>query len=123
MEKMRNIAIIKNCSEIVKNLILSSVGKKDKVLFFNDEEALLKSEDYANVEIVFGEPELSTIDSMQNLRWIQMTWAGANKYTSVLDFPANIILTSASGAYGCVISEYIVSGILALYKNLFSYTA
>lgn len=60
---------------------------------------------------------------MKHLRWIQMTWAGANKYTSTPYFPDNIILTSASGAYGAVISEYIVSGILALYKNLFLYRA
>ena len=120
---MRIIAIIKKCLECEKKLILSSVEKEDKVLLFDNEKELLKSEDCANIEIVFGEPELSTIRFMKNLRWIQMTWAGANKYTSVLDFPANIILTSASGAYGCVISEYIVSGILALYKNLFSYRA
>ena len=120
---MRNIAIIKKCSEYEKNLILSFTEKEDNVLFFDNEEELLKSEDYANVEIVFGEPERSTIYSMKNLRWIQMTWAGANKYTSVPDFPDHIVLTSASGAYGCVISEYIVSGILALYKNLFSYRA
>ena len=89
-------------------------------MFFDNEEELLKSEDYAKVEIVFGEPEHSTVHFMKNLRWIQMTWAGANKYTYVPDFPDNIILTSASGAYGCVISEYIISGILTLIKNLFS---
>lgn len=120
---MRIIAIIKKCLECEKNLILSSVEKEDKVLFFDNEEELLKSEDYVNVEIVFGEPQRSTIDSMKNLRWIQMTWAGANKYTSAPKFPDNIILTSASGAYGCVISEYIISGILTLIKNLFSYRA
>ena len=118
---MRNIAIIKKCLEYEKELILSSVEKEDKVLFFDNEEELLKSEDYGKIEIVFGEPEHNTIHLMKNLRWIQMTWAGANKYTSVPDFPDNITLTSASGAYGCVISEYIVSGILALYKRLFSY--
>lgn len=118
---MRIIAIIKKCLECEKKLILSSVEKEDKVLFFDNEKELLKSADYGNIEIVFGEPEYSTIHFMKNLRWIQMTWAGANKYTSAPDFPDNIILTSASGAYGCVISEYIVSGILALYKNLFSY--
>ena len=37
MEKMRNIAIIKSCSEIEKNLILSSVEKEDEVLFFQNE--------------------------------------------------------------------------------------
>ena len=124
LEKMmRIIGIIKKCLECEKKLILSSVEKDDKVLFFDNEDELLKSEDYANVEIIFGEPEHSAIHSMKNLRWIQMTWAGANKYTSASDFPDNIVLTSASGAYGYVISEYIVSGILALYKNLFLYRA
>ncbi len=118
---MRTIAIIKKCLECEKEVILSSVEKEDKVLFFDNEEELLKSEDYVNVEIVFGEPAHSTIHSMKNLRWIQMTWAGANKYTSAPDFPDNIILTGASGAYGCVISEYIISGILTLVKNLISY--
>lgn len=118
---MRIIAIIKKCLECEKKLILSAVEKEDKVLFFEKEEELLKSEDKDKIEIVFGEPEHSTIHFMKNLRWIQMTWAGANKYTSATDFPDNIIVTSASGAYGYVISEYIVSGILALYKNLFSY--
>lgn len=120
---MRIIAIIKKCLECEKKLILSSVENDDKVLFLDNEKELLNNEDYANIEIVFGEPDISTIHIMKNLRWIQMTWAGANKYTSAPDFPDHIILTSASGAFGCVISEYIVSGILALYKNLFSYRA
>ncbi len=118
---MGTIAITKKCLESERELILSAVEKEDKVLFFDSEKELLGSEEFSNVEIVLGEPEYSTVQSMKNLRWIQMTWAGANKYTSVPDFPHNITLTSASGAYGCVISEYIVSGILALTKKLFEY--
>ena len=118
---MRIIAITKKCLECEKEYILSSASNEDKVLFFDNEEELLKSEDYANIEIILGEPGLSTVHSMNHLRWIQMTWAGANKYTSVSDFPDNITLTGASGAYGCVISEYIISGILALTRNLFAY--
>lgn len=120
---MRTIAITKKCTEYEKNLILSSVEKEDKVLFFDNEKELLESEELDDIEIVLGEPELSTIRSMKNLRWIQMTWAGVNIYTSTQDFPENVVLTNASGAYGCVISEYIVSGILALVKNLFPYRA
>ena len=118
---MRTIAITKKCTEYEKNLILSSVEKEDKVLFFDNEKELLESEELDDIEIVLGEPELSTIRFMKNLRWIQMTWAGANKYTSALDFPKDLVVSNASGAYGCVISEYIVSGILALVKNLFPY--
>jgi len=118
---MRTIAITKKCMEYEKELILASVEKDDKVLFFGNENELLESIDFDDVEIILGEPELSTIHSMKNLRWIQMTWAGANKYTSALDFPKDLVVSNASGAYGCVISEYIVSGILALVKNLFPY--
>lgn len=60
---MRNIAIIKQCMESEKKLILSAVEKEDNVLFFDNEEALSKCEEYENIEIVFGEPEHSTIHS------------------------------------------------------------
>lgn len=118
---MRTIAVLKKCLESEKEFILSAVEKEDRVLFFDNEEELLKSGECENIEVILGEPEQSTIHSMKKLRWIQMSWAGANKYTSVPDFPDNITLTSASGAYGCVISEYIVSGLLALIRNLFPY--
>lgn len=118
---MRVIAIIRKCLECEKELILSAVEKEDKVLFFDNEEELIKSKDYTNVDILFGEPEYSTVQLMDKLRWIQMSFAGANKYTSVPDFPNSITITSASGAYGHVISEYIIAGILALKKSLFEY--
>lgn len=118
---MRVIAIVKSCLENEKELVLSAVEKEDRVLFFNNEEELLRSGELENIEIILGEPDLSTIHAAKKLRWIQMTWAGANKYTSALDYPKDILLTSASGAYGVVISEYIVSGLLALTKKLFSY--
>ena len=41
---MRVIAITKPCVEAEKELILSAVEKEDNVLFFDSEEALLKSE-------------------------------------------------------------------------------
>lgn len=118
---MSMIAILKNCLECEREFILSSVENKDEVLFFDNEEELLNSKECANVEIIFGEPSHNTIQLMKNLRWIQMSWAGANKYTSMPDFPDRITLTGASGAYGSVISEYIVAGILALKRNLFPY--
>ena len=118
---MRVIAVLRKCLEYERNLILSSAEKDDKVLFFDNENEMLTSGIYNDIEIVFGEPENSTILSMKKLRWIQMTWAGANKYTSAPGFPQNITLTSASGAHGYVISEYIVSGLLALTKSLFLY--
>ena len=118
---MRVIAIVKPCLENEKELVLSAIEKEDRVLFFDSEEELLRSGELENIEIILGEPDLSTVHAAKSLRWIQMTWAGANKYTSATDYPDDIVLTSASGAYGMVISEYIVSGLLALTKKLFLY--
>lgn len=118
---MRVIAIVKPCLENEKELVLSAVEKEDRVLFFDNEDQLLESNELENIEIILGEPDLSTVHAAKSLRWIQMTWAGANKYTSATDYPENVVLTSASGAYGVVISEYIVSGLLALTKKLFLY--
>jgi len=118
---MRTIAILKECKDAEKELLLSAAEKDDKVLFFSDDAALLQSGFADKVDVVFGEPDMKTIAAMPKLRWIQMTWAGANKYTSAPDYPRHIALTSASGAFGGVISEHIMAGLLALYKNLRAY--
>ena len=118
---MRTIAILKDCKDTEKDMILSACKSEDRVLFFDGDDALLGSE-YANdIEIIFGEPEVATVNALPKLRWVQMTWAGANKYTSAPDYPAHVSLTSASGAFGAIISEHIIAGILALCKNLRAY--
>ncbi len=118
---MRTIAILKDCKDAEKAMILSASEKDDQVLFFSDDAALLERGYARQIDVIFGEPDMETLAALPNLRWIQMTWAGANKYTSRADFPANVKLTSASGAFGGVISEHIMAGILALYKNLRAY--
>ena len=120
---MRTIAILKECKDAEKAMLLSAAEKDDKVLFFSDDAALLQSGFADKIDVVFGEPDMKTIAAMPKLRWIQMTWAGANKYTSAPDYPRHISLTSASGAFGGVISEHITAGLLALYKNLRAYRA
>ena len=119
---MRTIAILKECKEAEKAMLLSAAAA-DEVLFFADEAAMLASGHLDKIDVVFGEPDMKTVAAMPKLRWIQMTWAGANKYTSDPNYPQAIALTSASGAFGGVISEHIMAGVLALYKNLRAYEA
>ena len=118
---MRQIAILKQCTQQEKDLLSAAVQSGDVLHFFETEQQLLESPQRNSIEIIFGEPAFETVLAMRALRWIQMSWAGANKYTSLPDFPSHITLTSASGAFGGVISEHILMGILALYKNLPAY--
>ena len=67
---------------------------------------------------MIGEPEESELRKAENLHWIQLTWAGADKYTKMKIFPETITLTNASGAFGKIISEYVIGNIIALYRGL-----
>ena len=75
----------------------------------------------AAAEVVIGEPEEAEILKAENLRWIQLTWAGADKYTKMKAFPTGVTLTNASGAFGKIISEYVIGNIIALYRELPNY--
>ncbi len=56
-----------------------------------------------------------------NLKWLQITCAGANMYTHSNIFPKHVVLTNASGAFGKIIFEYVVGAILMIYRNFNKY--
>ena len=69
--------------------------------------------------IVIGEPPIEMLlnpeTNCPNLKLVQMTWAGMDIYTrSPHKFPDSIRLLNASGAYGMIISQYVLGMILAL---------
>ena len=74
------------------------------------------------VEIVIGEPKHAAIAAAPELKWVQMTWAGTDKYTAAPEpFPAGVALTNASGAFGPIMSEYALGAVLTLYHRFPAY--
>ena len=57
----------------------------------------------SEAEIIIGEPTVEELARAEGLRWLQMTWAGADRYAH---FPKNVRLTNASGAFGETIAEH-----------------
>ena len=82
-----------------------------------DEEIIAR--ELPAAEVIIGEPHPALLSNARNLKWMQITWAGADRYTG--NFPENVILTNASGAFGRIISEYTIGMILAQYKRLPGY--
>lgn len=72
-------------------------------------------------EVIIGEPTREEILEGKNIQWIQLTWAGADKYVNQKDIMSHIILTNASGAFGKIIAEYVIGMIIALYRNFPKY--
>lgn len=73
-----------------------------------------------DAEIIIGEPKLEELRYADSLKWIQMTWAGADRYLHG-GFPPGISLTTASGAFGETIAEHCLAMISALARRLPAY--
>ena len=71
-------------------------------------------------EAVIGEPTLEALQNAPRLRWLQMTWAGADRYLHG-GFPRGVLLTTASGAFGETIAEHAIGMLLALCRRLPAY--
>ena len=54
--------------------------------------------------VIFGEPSEAQLAQTENLRLLQLTWAGADKYTRMENLPRSVVLANASGAFGTIIA-------------------
>lgn len=76
---------------------------------------------FTDAEYIIGEPTLAELHRAPKLRCVQMTWAGADRYTNAPDFPKNVALCTASGAFGVTIAEHALALALALCRRLPEY--
>ena len=71
-----------------------------------------------NAEIILGQPDIETVRNARSLKWVQSSSAGVDGYARHAEAFANVLLTSASGAFGPSISEWTLALVLSLYKRL-----
>ena len=111
---MTEVLITAPCSDEVKRRLREF--ENSCVFSFGDRKS-----DIGDAEAVIGEPRTEKIRQAKSLKFIQMTWAGADIYTCNGAFPQGIRLATASGAFGGVISEYVVGAVLCLYRRFPEY--
>ena len=92
-----------------------------EVVFARDCTPQERDAAFSKAVFVFGQPKPETLDQAPMLRVIQMAWAGADRYTTGAPLPEGIQVACATGAYGGVIAEYVIGGILALYRHIPQY--
>ncbi len=99
-----------------KYMILSQIPNER---FLQAVQGLEMTEKLEEAEIIIGEPTQEELEQAKSLKWVQMTWAGADRYQNA--FPENVILTTASGAYGETIAEHALAMLFALCRRLPAY--
>lgn len=106
------------CKDAVLARFQREFAEKLDITFANGDPQIIE-ESVKEAEIIIGEPKPELLHTAKNLKWMQITWAGADRYTG--NFPKDVALTNASGAFGRIISEYTMGMILAQYKRLPQY--
>ncbi len=105
------------------NVYIDYITKEDcmhRMSEFSNVNFSFDAQDLYKSEIIFGGPDIQQINNCPNLKWIQTMSAGVDMYMKG-DFPKNIMLTNARGAYGTAISEHLLSMHLTLIKKLNEY--
>ena len=74
------------------------------------------AEQLRRAAVIIGEPSEDELAQTANLHLLQLTWAGADKYTRMGELPAGMVLANASGAFGTIIAEYVLGSLVALYR-------
>lgn len=123
----RNILVLEPfCDEHIKLMKKAAGDEFDIIKLDSGNEGDIKTA-LKDAEIVIGQPDISLLQNplvnIPKLKLIQMTWAGTDMYTrNVLPFPSETVsLANASGAYGNIISQYVIAMILSLMLNMNGY--
>ena len=115
---MKKLLITLPCKPDVLASLQEEFSDRYEMIFAQGDPEIIARE-LKDTEVVIGEPAPVLLETAKNLKWMQITWAGADRYTK--NFPEGVILTNASGAFGRIISEYTMGMILAQYKRLPEY--
>lgn len=78
----------------------------------------VRYEELFDADVILGTPAPDRICGLQKLKWVQSTSAGVDEYMKHKRLFFGRTLTTASGAFGRSISEYVLAMALALMKQL-----
>ena len=88
-----------------------------------DGAALPDRSTFGDIEVLMGYFPPDLLKDMPNLKWLQTPAAGVERWCGDIYPSAEAILTNCSGAFGVAISEYMLTGLLMLMRNMPAYMA
>lgn len=83
--------------------------------------AVPTAEEVADCEVLMGYFPPDLIKTMPALKWVQTPAAGVEKLCTDIYQNPDAVLTNCSGAFGVAISEYMITGLLMLMRNMPAY--
>lgn len=116
MEKRQTVLVMAERSAEITAQLAARFSSRCELLFAENAQELDAA--LARADAIIGEPDEAQLQNARALSWLQLTWAGADKYARMARLAAGVTLCNVSGAFGTVISEYVLGSIVALYRAL-----
>jgi phosphoglycerate dehydrogenase-like enzyme len=112
---MHNVAILSRDSALYRRLLEAAQLPNLKLVLVDNKAANF---DYSQVEILFGDPDLTAqvISQCTGLKWLQSTWAG-NAALFALD-KTDYQLCGVKGVFQQAMQEYVFAYLLYFSRNL-----
>ena len=117
MTNRKNILVMAHSRTEIREKLLDAFGQQCCFQFAETPDSVTIKQ-LQMADAIIGEPDEAQLANATHLQWLQLTWAGADRYTQMTGFPDRVTLTNASGAFGTIIAEYVIGAILSLYRGL-----
>ena len=115
-----SVLVLAQCDVTMRETLNTRFGTQCAFTFAENGEHPT-AEQLRAAAVIFGEPSEAQLAQTENLRLLQLTWAGADKYTRMENLPQSVVLANASGAFGTIIAEYAIGSLVALYRSFGRY--
>ncbi len=102
-----------------RKAMLQSVAPEAEYIYANRES--VDKDTVQSAQIILGNPSSDKIMASSNLRYLQLSSAGAENYLKPGILKEDVLLCSGTGTYGIPISEYMVGAVFAMFKNFMLY--
>ena len=105
----------------MKILINAPFSKENRLALLSAGKSFEETDNIELADIIIGDIPVEYFGKLDNLKWLQLASAGADRIIYNNAISDKTVLTNSSGAFGEVISEYVIGGILCLFRDFFSY--
>jgi phosphoglycerate dehydrogenase-like enzyme len=119
MEERKKVLVILDINKEQKERVIA-VAPNYKYNFHKSLSTVTR-EIVQEANIIIGNPSKDRVRGSEALEFLQLSSAGSESYVKEGILNKDVILANATGAYGQGISEYMISLVLALFRNLHIY--
>lgn len=90
-----SVLVLAQCDLTMRETLNTRFGTRCAFTFAENGEHPT-AEQLRAAAVIFGEPSEAQLAQTENLRLLQLTWAGADKYTRMENLPRSVVLANAS---------------------------